>query len=144
MDPRAMLRLGYGLVPIVAGADKFTNVLTDWDQYLSPLVKRTLPVRTRTFMKVVGVIEIAAGLMVLSPLRKSGAYLVAAWLAGITANLLSTGEYFDIAARDALLAIGALSLAQLERRPQPALQEQAAPAVRTQKTPQFTASPAMN
>jgi uncharacterized membrane protein YphA (DoxX/SURF4 family) len=142
MDPRAMLRLGYGLVPIVAGADKFGNLLTDWEQYLSPAVKRTLPMSPKSFMKLVGVIEIAAGLTVLSPLRKSGAYLVAAWLAGITVNLLSTGEYFDIAARDALLAVGALSLAQLEQRPQPALQE-LTPAVRKHKKPQITA-PAMN
>jgi len=144
MDPRAMLRLGYGLVPIVAGADKFTNHLTDWDQYLSPLVKRALPMRTRTFMKVVGVIEIAAGLTVVSPLRKSGAYLVAAWLAGITANLLSTGEYFDIAARDALLAIGALSLGQLEQKSRAAAESEPRPRARIQAKPELRASASMN
>lgn len=144
MDPRAMLRLGYGLVPIVAGADKFTNGLTDWEQYLSPAVKRTLPMRPRTFMKLVGVIEIAAGLTVLSPLRKTGAYVVAAWLAGITVNLLSTGGYFDIAARDALLAIGALSLGQLESQPQAALKEQPRPTARMQRKPEVTTAPAMN
>ena len=144
MDPRAMLRLGYGLVPIVAGADKFTNRLADWDQYLSPAVKRTLPMRPRTFMKLVGVVEIAAGLTVLSPLRKSGAYLVAAWLAGITLNLISTGEYFDIAARDALLALGALSLGQLETPARTATQEQPRAAVAPQKKRETTVAPAMN
>jgi uncharacterized membrane protein YphA (DoxX/SURF4 family) len=139
-----MLRLGYGLVPIVAGADKFTNRLTDWEQYLSPAVERTLPMRPRTFMKLVGIIEIAAGLTVLSPLRKTGAYVVAAWLAGITVNLLSTGDYFDIAARDALLAIGALSLAQLESQPRPALEEQPRAAVPAKKKRELATAPAMN
>ena len=37
------LRLAYGLVPIVAGLDKFTNMLTDWTQYLSPALARMLP-----------------------------------------------------------------------------------------------------
>src|SRR5256885_17048283 len=60
-DARALLRIGYGLVPIVAGADKFTNLLVDWDRYLSPKVERRLPVDGRTFMRLVGVVEIAAG-----------------------------------------------------------------------------------
>ena len=119
MDPRGMLRLGYGLVPIVAGADKFTNLLVDWEKYLSPAVERALPIPGRTFMKIVGIVEIAAGLAVLSPLRRLGALTVAGWLGGITLNLLSTGKYFDIAARDALLAIGALALGQLEKQRRP-------------------------
>src|SRR3954447_4269777 len=63
MQAKAMLRLGYGLVPIVAGADKFTNLLTDWEKYLSPEVERRIPVDGRTFMRLVGLVEIAAGLL---------------------------------------------------------------------------------
>ena len=105
-DAKTLLRLGYGLIPIVAGADKFTHMLVDWDKYLSPEVEERLPVDGRTFMRLVGVIEIAAGVLVLRRPRLGGA-VVSAWLAGITGNLLSMGKYLDIAARDALLALGA-------------------------------------
>jgi uncharacterized membrane protein YphA (DoxX/SURF4 family) len=113
-DPRLQkpwwaLRLSYGLVPIVAGLDKFTNLLTDWTQYMSPLV----PLPPRIFMPIVGVIEIAAGVLVLSRLTRVGAYVVSAWLIGIALNLLTTGRYFDIAARDVVLAVGAFALARL-------------------------------
>src|SRR5581483_9286112 len=104
-DAKTLLRFGYGLVPIVAGADKFTNLLVDWDKYLSPEVEERLPVDGRTFMRLVGVIEIVAGVLVLRRPRLGGA-IVSAWLAGITGNLLSMGKYLDIAARDALLAVG--------------------------------------
>lgn len=107
------LRLTYGLVPIVAGLDKFTNLLTDWTQYLSPMMKGLLPVEPHTFMMVVGVIEIAAGALVLSKLTRIGAYVVSAWLVGIALNLLTTGHY-DVAVRDVVMAIGAFSLAKLE------------------------------
>ena len=106
------LRIGYGLVPIIAGADKFTNLLADWQQYLSPAVKRALPVDGRTFMRLVGMVEITAGFLVLSRTRL-GAWTVAGWLTAITGNLLSTGKYLDIAARDALLAVGAAALGML-------------------------------
>jgi uncharacterized membrane protein YphA (DoxX/SURF4 family) len=111
-DAKTMLRLGYGLVPIVAGADKFTNLLVDWDKYLSPQVEERLPIDGRSFMRLVGVIEIVAGVLVLRRPRLGGA-LVSAWLAGIAGNLLSTGKHLDIAARDALLAVGAAALSSL-------------------------------
>lgn len=107
------LRLTYGLVPIVAGLDKFTNLLTDWTQYLSPMMKGLLPVAPHTFMMIVGVIEIAAGALVLSKFSRIGAYVVAAWLVSIALNLLMTGHY-DVAVRDVVMAIGAFSLAKLE------------------------------
>ena len=113
-DAKTLLRLGYGLVPIVAGVDKFTNLLVDWDKYLSADVEERLPVDRRAFMRLVGVIEIAAGVMVLRNPRVGGA-VVSAWLAAIAGNLLSTGKYFDIAARDALLAVGAAALSSLSR-----------------------------
>jgi hypothetical protein len=42
-----------------------------------------------------------------------GAYVVAAWLAGIIVNLLTHSGYYDVALRDFGLMIGALSLARL-------------------------------
>src|SRR3989442_1081653 len=72
-DAKTLLQIGYGLVPIVAGADKFTNLLVDWDRYLSPKVERRLPVDGRTFMRVVGGGEIAAGEGLLpGPPRRGG------------------------------------------------------------------------
>ncbi len=107
------LRLTYGLVPVVAGLDKFTNLLTHWADYLSPLVPRLLGVAPSTFMHLVGVVEIAAGILVLSRLTRYGAYVVAAWLLLIALNLLTTGHSFDVAVRDVVMAVGALVLARM-------------------------------
>jgi uncharacterized membrane protein YphA (DoxX/SURF4 family) len=107
------LRLTYGLVPVVAGLDKFTNLLTHWTDYLSPLVPRLLGLAPSTFLHLVGVVEIAAGILVLSRLTRYGAYVVAAWLLLIALNLLTTGHFLDVAVRDVALAVGALVLARL-------------------------------
>lgn len=107
------LRLTYGLVPIVAGLDKFTNILVDWTRYLSPLALDIVPVSASTFMMIVGVIEIFAGVLVLSRYTRIGAYVVGAWLVGIAANLLTTGAYFDVAVRDVVMSIGAFTLAKM-------------------------------
>jgi uncharacterized membrane protein YphA (DoxX/SURF4 family) len=109
------LRLCYGLVPIVAGFDKFTNLLTNWTKYLSPTIQQMLPasMSATSFMYWIGVIEIAAGLMVLSNYVRWGAYVVSLWLVAVAVNLLSTGQYFDIAVRDTVMAVGAFALAKL-------------------------------
>jgi uncharacterized membrane protein YphA (DoxX/SURF4 family) len=108
------LRAVYGVIPLVAGLDKFFNLLTNWEQYLSPLAKGTLPFSPTTFMHIVGVIEMVVGLMILTKWTRIGAYVATAWLALIAINLLTTGHYFDVAARDAALAVGAFALARLE------------------------------
>jgi len=103
------LKLTFGLVPIVAGADKFTNLLTHWEDYLN---KSLIPFDPLVFMKVVGVIEIVAGIIVLvRPLI--GAYIVMAWLICIALQLIASGHYLDVAVRDLVMAIGAYTLAQL-------------------------------
>ena len=107
-----ILRATYGLVPIVAGADKFVNLLTDWDKYIAPVVLDVLPLSPGTFMAIVGVIEIAAGVLVLAR-PKVGSLVVAGWLLAIALNLLLTGRYYDIAVRDIVMAIGAFSLFML-------------------------------
>jgi uncharacterized membrane protein YphA (DoxX/SURF4 family) len=105
----SILKWTYGLVPIVAGADKFAHLLVNWDQYLAPVVTEIIPVTPHTFMTVVGLIEIVAGIMVLIRPR-IGSVVVSFWLLGIAINLLMTGQYFDIAVRDTAMAIGAFSL----------------------------------
>jgi hypothetical protein len=109
---QTLLKFTYGLIPVVAGADKFTNLLTDWSHYLSPALKNMLPFSDHLFMMIVGIIEIIAGILVfISP--QKGAYLVSAWLVLIALNLLAGGSYLDVAVRDLAMAIGAFSLAKL-------------------------------
>lgn len=106
------LWLTYGLVPLLAGLDKFFNLLTDWSQYLSPLVAGLLPISPAAFMSIVGVIEIVVGLMVLTRWTRLGAWIAAAWLCLIAVNLVTLGLY-DIAVRDLAMAVGAYTLARL-------------------------------
>jgi hypothetical protein len=107
-----LLRTVFTIAPIAFGLDKFFNVLTDWEQYLAPWINDLVPGSAHQAMLAVGVVEILAGVVV--ALRPSiGAYVVAAWLLGIIINLLSIGEYYDVALRDFGLLVGALALARL-------------------------------
>jgi hypothetical protein len=106
-----VLKYTYGLVPIVAGLDKFANLLTQWKDYLSPSLTHLLPFSASTFMAIVGVIEIAAGVLVLLRPR-IGAYVVMAWLVLIALTLVFGGR-LDVAVRDLVMAVGAFALAQL-------------------------------
>ena len=108
-----LLRIVFGVVPIVAGLDKFLGLLADWDAYLSPLARDLLPLSVPTFMKLVGIVEIAAGALVLSRFTRVGAYVVAAWLVAIAFQLATHGGYFDIAVRDLVMAASAFGLARL-------------------------------
>ncbi len=107
------LRIGLGLGAFLAGLDKFFNILADWTMYLSPLAEKVLPMSASAFMKVVGVVEMAVGLLLLAGFVRLGAYVVMAWLLGIALNLLSTGMFRDLAVRDVEIAIGAYALARL-------------------------------
>ena len=104
------LRLALGLMPIIAGVDKYLNKLTDWGMYLSPYATRVVPVSTATFMHLVGVVEIIAGIIVLSRWTKIGSYIVMVWLIAIAANLMTTGMFYDLAVRDLEIAVGAFAL----------------------------------
>jgi hypothetical protein len=118
----SLLKWTYGLVPIVAGADKFAHLLTDWNQYLAPIVTDIIPLSPGTFMSIVGVIEIVAGIIVLARPRV-GSLIVGFWLLAIAINLLLTGQYYDIAVRDTVMAIGAFSLHMLLSSPKHDRQE---------------------
>ena len=107
-----LLRVGFTVLPILFGIDKFTNALVHWDTYLAPWIDRIMPGDARQFMYFVGVVEIVAGLAVLVKPRY-GSWLVAAWLAGIVVNLFTYSGYYDIAMRDFGLMLAALTLARL-------------------------------
>ncbi|MBI2281122.1 MAG: DoxX family membrane protein [Bacteroidetes bacterium] len=107
-----ILKYTFGLVPIVAGLDKFTNILTDWPQYISEGFAGMLPFEPTIFMMIVGIIEIIAGVLVLTK-TKIGAYVVSAWLIAIALTLIFSWTYVDVAVRDLVMAIGAFSLAKL-------------------------------
>ena len=109
-----LLHLAFIVAPTVAGLDKFFHLLVNWDQYLAPQVAALWPWGGHNFMLVVGVVEIAAGLLVaLKP--RIGGFVVGLWLLGIVGNLLLLGGYYDIALRDFGLALGAFALSRLAK-----------------------------
>jgi uncharacterized membrane protein YphA (DoxX/SURF4 family) len=106
------LRTGFTVLPILMGADKFFNALVNWEQYLAPVIPKTLGVSPELFMRGVGVIEIVAGVLV-AIIPRYAAYVVMAWLWLIIVNLAMTGQYWDIALRDFGLSVGAFVLGRL-------------------------------
>jgi DoxX len=108
----ALMRLAFTIAPIAFGLDKFFNVLVHWPNYLAPWINDIAPGTGQQFMYFVGGTEILAGIIVaLKP--RYGAYVVAAWLAGIIVNLLTYSGYYDIALRDFGLMLAALTLGRL-------------------------------
>ena len=107
-----LLRTVFTVAPILFGLDKFAEVLTDWERYLAPEFNDLIPGTAHQAMLIVGVVEIAAGLLV-AVLPRVGGYVVAAWLAGIILNLLLIGDFYDVALRDFGLFVAALALARL-------------------------------
>jgi small-conductance mechanosensitive channel len=107
-----ILHIAFTVAPIVAGIDKFFHFLVNWDQYLSPIVPRTLGISAHSFMLGVGVIEVIAGLLV-AVAPRIGGWVVGLWLSGIIVNLLTIPAHLDIALRDLGLALGAFALARL-------------------------------
>jgi len=107
------LRIAFGLTAFLAGLDKFLNLLTNWEQYASPLVLNILPVSASTLMRAAGVVEMIAGVVVLSGLTRLGGYVVAAWLTLIAISLVTSGHYLDVAVRDLVMATGAFTLARV-------------------------------
>jgi hypothetical protein len=107
-----LLHWGFVAAPTLAGIDKFFNLLTNWQQYLSPAAERVLPFSGHVFMMLVGIVElIAAAIVAVRP--RVGAYVVAAWLGGIIINLLVLRGFYDVALRDFGLFLAALALARL-------------------------------
>jgi len=128
------LRIALGVGPILAGVDKYFNKLADWTMYLSPLATKMIPVKDTTFMHIVGVVEIIAGIIVLTRWTKIGSYIVGLWLLAVAANLLTTGMFYDLTVRDVEIAVAAFALSQLSAVRESSLLASAS----KQETPQAT------
>ncbi len=105
-----ILHFAFALAPLIAGFDKFFNLMTNWEKYLS--VPFDILGNSHATMIAVGVIEIIAGLGVwLRP--KIFSYIVALWLLGIIINIYTLGNFYDVALRDFGLMLGAIALGRL-------------------------------
>lgn len=110
--PTTIMRVAIGLMATLAGLDKFFNILVDWSTYVSPVVEQLLPFSTNVLMWIVGIVEFAVGVSILTALPAIGAYVASAWLLLIAGNLV-LGGHLDIAVRDVVLSISAFTLARL-------------------------------
>jgi hypothetical protein len=108
-----MLKISYGLLFLAAGADKFFHLLVNWNQYVNPGILHALRVDYLTLMLFVAAIEVILGILTLTKFTRIGAYGIAIWFFIIVINLVTMGLFLDIAARDVVLAIGAIALAKL-------------------------------
>jgi hypothetical protein len=106
------MRVAIGVMATLAGIDKFFNILVDWGSYVSPVAAQLLPFSTDVLMWIVGVVEFAVGISILTALPVVGAYVASVWLVLVAGNLL-LGGHLDIAVRDVVLAISAFTLARL-------------------------------
>lgn len=107
------LRIGLGLGPLLAGLDKYFNILTDWSMYLSPLATKVTHLQATTFMHIVGAVEIVAGILVLTKFTRWASLIVMFWLLAIAINLLTMGMFYDLAVRDTEMAVAAFALYEL-------------------------------
>jgi hypothetical protein len=107
-----ILRVAFVALPLIAGVDKFFNVVGPWGDYLAPDVSDLLGVSPRSIMHAVGVLEILAALMVAFR-PGAGGWLVAVWLWAIAVNLLILPGHYDVVLRDLALSLGAVALARL-------------------------------
>lgn len=121
------LRIAFGLTAFLAGLDKFFNLLTNWEQYTSPMLLKLVPLSAGALMRTAGVIEMIAGIALLAGLTRLGGYVVAAWLTLIALTLIAGGHFFDVAVRDLVMAVGAFTLARMSEV------EEMAPGVATRK-----------
>ncbi len=108
-----LLRFGLGAGALLAGLDKFFNLLTTWSMYLSPLAERLLPLSGSAFLRVVGVVEMAVGLAILTRWTRPGSYVMSVWLLAIAGNLAITGNFWDLVMRDMEVALSAFALGRL-------------------------------
>jgi hypothetical protein len=108
-----MLKVTYSLLFIAAGADKFLNLVTHWEKYLSPSILNILPMSASQFLHLFGIVEICIGILTLTIMTRFGAYLMAISLSLVVIDLLTRMTDFDIIVRDIVIIVGALVLAQL-------------------------------
>jgi hypothetical protein len=121
------LKIALGAATVLAGLDKFFNVLAHWTDYLNPMVLEFVPVSPETFMQSLGIVEMIIGLTILTRWTRLGAYLAACWLVVMAANLVSIQKFYDVAVHDLLLAVAAFALARLSALRQEELAGSVAP-----------------
>lgn len=114
LKPYWALRIGLGATALLAGLDKFFNLLTQWDMYLSPLAASIIPIDPSVLMHVFGLVEIGVGVTILFLRTDLGAWVASAWLLAIALNLVTTGMFFDVAVRDVIMSLAAFTLARLD------------------------------
>ena len=107
------LKIALGLAALVAGLDKFFNVLTNWTDYLNPVATQYVPLAPDVFMRGVGIVEIIVGLAILTRWTRLGAAVARLWFVAIAVNLVAMHKYYDIAVRDLVLAVSAFTLERL-------------------------------
>ena len=107
------LRAALGATAFLAGLDKFFNLLANWPAYLSPIAAQLLPMTSSSLMHIIGIVEMAVGAVILAGYTRLGGYVAAIWLGCIAVNLVTTGQYFDVAVRDVVMALAAFTLARL-------------------------------
>ncbi len=110
---RRILKVGVGGGSFLAGLDKYFDYLATWSMYLAGWASKLLPFSETTFFHVVGALEMAAGLLVLTRWTRFGAYVVSLWLLAISIQLVTSGMFYDLALRDLEMALGAFALAKL-------------------------------
>jgi uncharacterized membrane protein YphA (DoxX/SURF4 family) len=120
-----VLRIGLGVGPILAGADKFFNFFTNWEMYLNPLAPQLLHIQPATFMHVVGLVEVAVGIAVLTRFTRYAAYVAMVWMWCIAASLVAQWGFLDVAVRDIEISLGAFALATLSEVREAALEQSA-------------------
>ncbi|MFX5756665.1 hypothetical protein ABTE27_22200, partial [Acinetobacter baumannii] len=75
-------------VPFLAGLDKFFNLITDWEKYVSPTIKPLVPLSEKQIMRATGVAEIGVGLLTCKrPVL--GSLIFVGMMSGIVLNLLT-------------------------------------------------------
>ncbi len=108
-----MLKMTYGVFFLAVGVDKFFNMITMWSKYASPVIMQYIPLETSMIMMIIGVIEVLVGAAILTNWTEKGAQAAGVMLLICAANLATMGTYFDVAARDVVMAMGAFALACL-------------------------------
>ena len=107
------LKIALGLVPLITGLHKFFNVLTNWTDYANPALFIHVPIAPEIFVRGVGILEMIVGIAILTRWTRLGAYLAALWLTAVAVNLATMGRYYDVAMRDLVLAVAAITLARM-------------------------------
>ncbi len=114
MRATKILKYAYGLFFIIAGADKFMNMIVKWERYISPMILNKLPMMSDTFIKIVGAIEMTIGGLILAHCACLGSMLAIGWIGLVIINLLSMGRmYMDVVVRDIMMAVGAYVMGML-------------------------------